>query len=156
MERTQNAGSKRALMWLGGVVVVLLALGTVVALTQTDPEFEPGTPEAVAQGYITAVFDRDPDAAFAFLSDELQERCPVEEFRHAWVPESARVVITETDIDADRATVSIRISERQPGEPFTMGEVAYEETLVMTRTGDAWRISEVPWPVFGCPERIAP
>ena len=156
MKRTQPANSNRTLVWLGGMVLVLLALGTVLAVTRPEPEFEPGTPEAVAHGYIAAVFAGDVDVAFTYLSDELQNRCLAEDLRRGWVPDSARVVITDTEVNGDRAVVRIRIGERQPGQPFSMGETSYEEMLIMTRTGDGWRISEAPWPIYFCPERNAP
>lgn len=130
---------------------VVLAAATIVAIAVRAPsEFDQGTPEAVAQGYVQAVIDGDALEAIDHLSTGLRERCTVGELRSAYVPESLRVRLTGVDVLDDRAEVDLAVEE---GTGAGLGDgYGYEVTLFMERADRSWVISEAPWPIEYCDE----
>jgi hypothetical protein len=149
--------SRIVLLAIGGIVVVLIAVAVVMAV-QPPPQFDPATPEGAAQGYFGAVLDRDAGLAFSYLTDGIRDGCTRGELRHV-TPDGARVVIANTEINGDTATVEVEISETWGEGPFGEGPFGagpntftFDETLFMERHGDRWLISEPPWPIHvNCP-----
>ncbi len=149
--RTDDVGMKMdrhsriALVVIGAVAVVLIAVAIVVAI-QPPEEFDPGTPEGTAQGYYQAILDGDEDLALAYFAEELLANCSAYELGY-FTPDSARVVIAETEIEGDEARVDVVITEIWGEGPFGGGSNTFDETLNMTRSGETWDISRIPWPI---------
>jgi hypothetical protein len=149
--------SRIVLLAIGGIVVVLIAVAVVMAV-QPPPQFDPATPEGAAQGYFSAVLDRDAALAFTYLTDDIGDVCSSGELRRA-TPDGARVVIANTEITGDEARVDVEITETWGEGPFGEGPFGagpntftFDETLVMERSGNRWLISETPWPIHvSCP-----
>ena len=137
--------SSIVLMVIGGVALVLIAVAIVIAV-QPPQEFDRGTPEGTAQAYFQAILDGDDDLALSYIDEELLTGCSRFELGYV-TPDSARVVIANTEIDGDEARVDVVITETWGEGPFDGGSNTFDETLVMTRSGDGWLISRVPWPV---------
>ena len=154
MKRTANP--KRTLAWSGLAIGAVIILAGALAATRQEAQFDPGTPEATAQAYFVALFDGDDRGAHALLTPELRERCGISRLREAWIPDNSRVVLADTWSDGSTADVRLRLTETTTNLPFEVSESSFEVTLTMTRSGDDWRISEVPWPMYACDERITP
>ncbi len=145
--------SNTALIVIGVVVAVLVVVAVVFAV-QPPPTFEPGTPEATAQGYFQAINDGDEDLAETFMTDDLVKDCD----GHYWYYETDtnnRVVITDTAIDGDTAKLDVQITVSYGDGPFGGGSYTEDETVTMERQGDTWLISEPAWPMdrYACGER---
>ena len=142
--------SPNRVLWVtGAVVVVLVIVGAVLSSGRESATFEPGTPEHTAQGYLTAVLDRDFDLARDYLTPKLSEAC-ASEIERPWVPESARVVLVETRESGDRVRVQFEITETDQGLGLELNEYSWEETLVMEQRDGTWLIAEAPWPMYYC------
>jgi hypothetical protein len=137
--------SRIALMVIGAITVVLIAVAIVIAV-QPPETFDPGTPEGTAQAYYQAIIDGDEDLALSFLTEELLSNCSTHDLTY-FTPDSARVVIEQTEIDADEARVDVVITETWGEGPFGGGSNTFDETLIMIRSGETWVISRMPWPV---------
>jgi hypothetical protein len=143
MER--GKASNTILILVGASVALLVAVSIFFAL-QPPRQFDPDSPQGTAQGYFQAINDGDEDLATSFLTDDLRERCDGEwQFRDF---ESAnRVVITDTKIDGDAATVRVAITVSYGDDPFGGGSYENDETIKMVRIGDVWLISKRTWPM---------
>jgi hypothetical protein len=137
--------SRIALMVIGAITVVLIAVAIVIAV-QPPETFDPGTPEGTAQAYYQAIIDGDEDLALSYLAEELLSSCSTHDLTH-FTPDGARVLIEQTEIDADAARVDVVITETWGEGPFGSGSNTFDETLIMTRSGETWVISRMPWPV---------
>jgi hypothetical protein len=137
--------SRTVLVVIGAVAVVLIAVAIVVAV-QPPQEFDPGTPEGTAQAYYQAILDGDEDLALSYLDESLLADCPRYELGY-FTPDSIRVVIANTEIEGDEARVDVVITETWGEGPFGGGSNTLDDTLVMTRSGDTWVISRMPWPI---------
>ena len=137
--------SRIVLVVIGAVAVVLITVAIVVAI-QPPTEFDPGTPEGTAQGYYQAILDGDEHLALAYFDEDLLASCSTYELSY-FTPESARVVIAKTEIDGEGARVDVVITETWGEGPFGGGSSTFDETLTMTRSGETWVISRIPWPI---------
>lgn len=144
---TMSASPNRILAAVVAVIVVVaVAVGIAIA-TQSTIKVEPGTPEATVKAYVTAVLDHDHDRAVTYLDPS--SSCTVEDLDHSnYVEREASVELLRTDTTGDTARVVIRISQGTGG-PFD--DFAGEEvTFRLRRSGDSWKITGAPWPMFEC------
>jgi hypothetical protein len=137
--------SRIVLTVIGTVTVALIAVAIVIAV-QPPETLDPGTPEGSAQAYYQAILDGDEDLALSYVDEDLVSNCSTHDLTY-FTPDSARVVIERTEIDGDTATVDVVITETGGEGPFGGGSNTFDETLVMTRSGDIWVISRAPWPI---------
>lgn len=151
MDRSTAARSRMVLAVIVVLVVAAIAGAAVLSVVRTTPDLDPSTPEGVAQAYFEAVLDGAESDALALLTPELQERCVDGKFRRFFGADSARVVLTSTEIDDGRAEVDVEIDRISDPSLFDLDEHSTRERLVMTETDVGWVISEEPWPFF-CPE----
>lgn len=130
---------------VGGIVligVVVASLASSWTVAQRDPK----SPEGVIQAYLTAVFDHDPDAAFALL--EADTACTVANFQQVYYDNSARVDLVDSSVSGDNADVHVRL-EHGNGDPFD-GRWTEEQYFQLVREAGGWRIHGMPWPVYQC------
>jgi hypothetical protein len=147
MER--GATSNIILVVVGASVAVLVAVSIFFAL-QPPTQFDPNSPEGTAQGYFQAVEDGDEDLATSFLAQDLQEFCDGE-WQYRDFESASRVVITDTRIDGDTATVKVSITVSYGDDPFGGGSYDHDETIKMVHVGDVWLISRLTWPMDAYP-----
>jgi hypothetical protein len=146
--------SRNTLIGIGALIVALIAVAIVLAL-QPPTEFDPATPEGTAQGYFQAVLDRDVDRAVARMSDELTRRCDHIDAHHSFrdgLADDVRVVILDTSVEGDEATVRVEVTETYGAGVFMSDSRNFEETLSMERRGAGWAIAKPSWPIHDCPE----
>jgi len=146
---------KRSIGWwvawgAGAAVAGLLVVAAILAGRQDVTMFGPGTPEATAQTYLQAIKDRRWTAAFDTFTDKLAERCGSTPVTDLYYPDIARVALLESDINGDRATVQVAITEAIEGGLLNLNENTMNQTIVLTRSSAGWRISEAPWPLYYC------
>ena len=139
--------SRATAVMIGGLVVLLVAVGIMLALREPT-EAPPGTPEATAQGYFRAIVDDDRLRAETYLADSLIDRCDGTYRPYEHSGDGLRVVIVDTVVRQDRATVSVSITERYDEGPFFTDSHTFDEVLMMERADDRWLISQTPWPLY--------
>lgn len=150
MEGTMlSAPARWGLGGLGALVAALVA--GVLLLRPGVAQFDAGTPEAAAQGYLEAVLDGDHRGALEYLTPELQDACR-REAGHMWAPESARITLAGTHLEGSHAEVDVVVTELHTPGPFESGTYSYDVTLYLDRTGEEWAISAAPWPLWSCEE----
>jgi len=147
MER--GASSNIILVVVGTLVALLVAVSIFLAL-QPPTQFDPNSPEGAAQGYFQAIEDGDEALATSFLTEDLQEFCDGE-WQYRDSEAASRVVITNTKIDGDAATVKVTITVSYGDDPFGGGSYDQDETIKMVRVGDVWLISTLTWPMDAYP-----
>ena len=147
-----------------GILVVAAVVGALI-FDGGEPEIFPeDTPEGVTQRYILAVIDGDLDEAWGYLSPELQAGCTLEEWREVARRQShledSQILLDEVkEINDAEVTVSLnrrRISQPDPFELSFSPEESnfhFEDFRLEELEDDQWRISQLPWPVFRCPEQ---
>jgi len=152
-EMSPNTTSNRVLAALGAVVAVLVVVGVVFAM-QPPPQFDPGSPEATAQGFYEAALDDDEELAATYLTDELNLACDGD----LWFRSSrtdARVVMTRSEVEDGRARLDVAIDISAGDGPFGGGySYRRDETIVLEIRDGVWLISEPTWPMesFTCGE----
>ncbi len=147
-----------------GVLVVVAVVGALIS-DSGQPELLPeDVPEGITQRYVLAMIDGDLDEAWGYLSPELQAGCILEQWREVAKRQShledSQILLDEVNrINDTEVTVSLnrrRTSQPDPFEfSFSPEESTYhfEEFRLKRQNDGAWRISQLPWPVFRCPEQ---
>jgi hypothetical protein len=139
---------------LGVGLLVLLAV--IVALALAGPNvrsYEPGTPEAVAQAYIQALFDEDNPAAHGFLSPELKTKCEPEDLELWWVHNADSASFDEVRDDGDHAEIELSLVSSDydlDAFPFDNYDHSRQTELELDRVDGEWVITDATWPLAGC------
>lgn len=142
--------SKRAGIILGIAVAALVLLAVVAGVlsaTRDGGALPQGSPEATVQDYLTRVYDRDSEGAVSLLDPA--EGCTVEDLEMNQVDRAPRVVLRDSRVDGDRATVRVELVHGEGG-PFGGGEWTDEQVFRLRDTGAGWVITDEPWPMFHC------
>ncbi len=137
-----------------GVVLIGAIIGVAVLRERRVIHYEPGTPEATAQAYVQALFDRDFDLAHGYLAPELQDECGPYQIDFDFDEESAVATFGRVRVDGDRAVIEIRLAatDYRP-EPLFIHEYETDMRLVLERYDDEWRIVDTDWPLHSCVPR---
>jgi hypothetical protein len=130
-----------------GVIVVLGAAAAVFSATQSGASYRRGTPEATVQDYLGAVFDGDSDGAARHLAPT--SGCDARDLDQVVVDRSTRVHLVSVKVEADTARVEVAVDRSGTDGPFAVGETE-DHTYHLTRTGGAWLLDAVPWPLYDC------
>ena len=142
------ASPNRVLVGLVGAVVLLAAVAGVVASQRESPVLDTGTPEGVTQVYVQAVIDGDHLGAADLLSPTSD--CDLDDVSQAYLPDSLRVVLESTDVDGDRAVVTIVVTDRFSDGPFGASEYAHTERVTLAREGGSWLVTGSSWLLPSC------
>lgn len=134
-----------------GVLVLLAVVAGLVSATRDTADLPAGSPEAVVQDYLRLVQDRDHVAALELLDPATT--CTFEDLSSSSGEPAVRVVLVESRVDGDRATVRLDVV-RGTGGPL-QSEWSTEETFRLLRAddGSGWSITGVPWPMYTCGDR---
>ena len=143
--------------WLiGGAAILglLIVVSVVVAIMQSEAEFDPGSPEAAVQAYLRALYDDDFQSAYDALSPELQAGCSIEDMfgeraLDRWL-ENRRITLEEARTLGDTTFITVRISGIRGGGPFGPSEYGFDDTFALRQFDGDWRLSKDPWPHFRC------
>lgn len=136
-----------------GIFVVLALLVTIALAGRNVRSYDPGTPESVAQAYIQALFDEDPEAAYGYLSTDLQDRCKPHDLDTWWARQAESASFDEVRINGDHADIELRLlsTEFDMGIfPFDNYDYSLETELELDRLGGEWVITNATWPLAGC------
>lgn len=141
-----STSANRGLAVIGGAIVVIGIIVASLASSWTVAERDPKSPEGVVQSYLTAILDRDSKAALALLEGDTT--CTIEQFDQNYVDREVTINLMDVDVNGEDATVQVSI-EHSNGDPFG-GTWNEEQFLRLVRSGDTWRITGSPWPVYNC------
>ena len=144
--------------WLiGGAAILglLIVVSVVVAIMQSEAEFDPGSPEAAVQAYLRALEDDDFQSAYDALSPELQAGCSIEEMfggrdPDRWRLEDERITLQDARTLGETTFITVRISGFRNGGPFGPSEYAFDENFALSKFDGRWKLSQDPWPRFRC------
>jgi hypothetical protein len=147
----RSPGSWRTAVVLGAVLILGVGLALVIVATATRPvaEYRPGTPEQAFQAYLAAWEAHDVDGAYALFSDRVKARLPIEEYREmarGWGyggEVERRVVLSESTLRGDHATLKLRIDEWSGGGLFG-GDNVWSHTIAvgLVREAGAWHLDQ--------------
>ena len=133
---------------LVGAVAILAVVAAVVVANRDAPALDPVSPEGVVQAYLEAVLDGDYDEAFDLVSSTAE--CDASDVSTAYLPDSIRVVVLETEVDGDEAVVRVDVTEDPGNGLFEGSGWSHAERFSLRRTGGVWQIEASPWLLFGC------
>lgn len=141
----------RSLLYIGAGVLALVALGAAVVLLaegRQPASFEPGTPEAAMQGYLTVWQDEDYEAAYGFFSDEIRAETSLEQYEvqvrglgEPFGGSDTAVFIDKAEGDGLRVTLYLTIEQSYGGG---IGGESYrsQREVRMVHQADGWKIDE--------------
>ena len=152
--------------------MVLVGVSLIIALMDRrgEPALLPeGSPEGTVHRYLLAIEEGKTEAAYGYLTPELQETCDVQHFRNSQrgmrgerfsggFPESEdlRVTLLNTLELEDRVEVNVRITRFRVSPPFGADEYSHGQRFVLEQTGETWLFVEPPWPMTWCPKAELP
>ena len=149
----KTSQSNRLLVWMGAGLLALLAVAAIAVALRSPANFEPGSPEAVVQEYVNAVLDEDSEAAFALLTPSAQRRCKLEDLEDRYIRgEQSRIVLVDSEITGDTATVELEFTAASGDSPFDIYEYSFEQRFKLRDVDGAWRLSAAQWPFYRCTE----
>jgi hypothetical protein len=135
-------------------LLLLAVLAAVLSATRERPEYAEGSPEATVQSYVVAAVAKDGEEAVRHLDPST--RCTARHIEEAWVTPGARVVLRQTSVDGDRATVRLDVVS-DSGGPLSTSEWTDEQTLQLRQVDGEWVVTGTPWPLYTCrPEVTRP
>ena len=145
--------------WLIGAAVflaVLLVVSIVLALTSRETEFAPGTPERAVQDLLRAAEDKDIEAAYAMLSEELRGKCKLKDYADDGYRFNddidIRATLRDTKVVDGITFVNVQVTRFRSSGPFDSGESSYNRRFSLQQEGGEWKFTEYPWPYDYCPE----
>ncbi|USQ76265.1 hypothetical protein [Ornithinimicrobium cryptoxanthini] len=141
-----NTRANRVLGIAVGLLVLLAVVAGVISTQQEPRTFAPDTPESTVQTYLQAVLDQDAQTAVAQLGPDVG--CTVDDFVHGHPAEPDRVVVTESSVRENSAQIHVDLVFG--GGLFGGDGWSDPITFPLERSGDAWVISTMVWPYYGC------
>lgn len=138
----------RVLVIVVGVIVLLAVAAAVLSATRPDTELSRGTPERTVQAYLQAVSDGDTEEAAELI--EPGSDCESEDLDRAYYPDSARVVLLDSETEGERARVEVEVISSSGG-PFDSSEYTEKHIFRLVRSGGTWLLGGAPWPLYDCP-----
>jgi hypothetical protein len=131
------------------VIVALAVVAALISRTQSASELPPGSPEATVQVYVDAALAGRYDEAARLL--EPGSDCDVADLNRlaGMGPQTTRVVLVDSSVEGSTATVRVKLVYAS-GNPFDTSEFSDTQTYRLKRSGSAWVLTEVPWPLFEC------
>lgn len=127
-------------------MVVLAAVVLLFSANRSTANLDPGTPEGVVQSYLTAVLEGDYVEAARHLDPS--SGCDVEDLDRMGTVEPARAVLVDSQVNGDTARLTVRVT--MTAGPFEAEEFSENHIFRLTRTGQDWKLSGTPWPLYGC------
>ena len=146
--------------WIIGAaafLAVLLIFSIVLALTSKEVQFAPGTPEHAVQTLLRAAEGDDLETAYAMLSQELQQKCELENFADGGRYRSRddrdiRATLRDTRLVGTTTVVDVQVTRFRNSGPFDTGESTYGRRYDLRQEGGEWKFTEYPWPYDYCLE----
>lgn len=130
-----------------GVVVVVAVVAAVFASRRPVAQFQRGTPEWTVQAYIESLLKGDTDGAAAYLASDSE--CDAQDLDEVRMADSTRVVLDDSRVEGDSARVAVEVAISSGG-PLDGSEYRESHTFRLSRSGQEWRLTGVPWPLYDC------
>ena len=133
------------------ILVLTLALAGVAAFltsSRETKEYAPNTPQGVVQLFLQAVIDGKNEDAATYFS--ISSTCDATDIDRSWIPDTVRVSLTNTEIDADRAYIDVAVDMNQDqlfGDLYTE-----KHNFRLALESGNWKILGIPWPLYSCDE----
>jgi len=133
------------------IVVLTLALAAAAAFltsSRVTKEYAPNTPQGVVQLFLQALIDGKNEDAATYFS--ISSTCDATDIDRSWIPDTVRVSLTNTEIDADRAYIDVAVDMNQDqlfGDLYTE-----KHNFRLARESGNWKILGIPWPLYSCDE----
>ena len=131
------------------IVGLFTSIAIIVALvlsSQTEKELSPSSPEGTVQLFLKAVFDEKNDVAASYLASD--SKCQEEDFDRAYVPQSRRVRLIDSEISSGIARVKVGVEVSSDG-PFN-SPFSERRTYRLRANEGIWKIEGIPWPLYDC------
>jgi hypothetical protein len=135
-----------------GAMIVLATLVVALSTTRSTADYDPATPEGTVQAYVSAVVEGDYAEAAGLLAAD--SRCAVEDFDRIGTVGQVRVSLVNSQVAADTARVTVAVTTPAGGGPFDTSEYTEDHIFRLARSGQGWRISGIPWPLYTCGEEV--
>lgn len=132
---------------IGIAVLVIIALTLFLTRADNLEYVADDTPEGVVQNYVVALYKKDYERAYSYLSDD-PYKPGYESFRDVFLlnytnPDNAGLEIGEVSINGQDAIVSLGIIYA-PADPFSSG-YRNTETAVLRLEGGQWKLRQMPY-----------
>lgn len=149
-----RAGGSRAPLLVGGAIVALIALATLVVLAapKGSTVYEPGSPEAAFQAFYQAFEGGEVEDAYELLGSSVTDQLTLTEYRRldaeqGWQrDEDRRVVLLGSDRTGDTRLLRLRIDQFSSGGGLGGNRYSYERTIRLVQEDGSWLIDE---PIVG-------
>ena len=140
--------SGRSVLVIAAGILGIVVLGAVVVLLAGGREpqaYEPGTPEAAMQSYLTAWDDDDPGAAYDYFSNSIKATVSRQEYiaqsdAFGEVGSNRATFIDRVEGDETQVTVFLTVEEYY-GDG--LGESYSSQRSVRMVREDGWKIDEL-------------
>jgi hypothetical protein len=128
-------------------LIVLAVLAALLVGAPDEEEFAAGTPPRAVQDYLRAVRERDAERAYGFFSTSAQREMSFEDFSrnisgYGVANENTRIRLEDSDIDGERATLTLEIEQFDDASLFDSSRYEYERTVTLVREDGAWKIDD--------------
>ena len=137
---------------LTGIAIVVVLSLVVFFTRQKQPAYQPDdTPQGVLHNYVTALYQKDYEKAYAYLAD-LENKPKYTLFRQAFLskqidPTNSDLQIESAEISEREALVLISVISSWGGPFESTSRSAYTATL--EKQNGQWKISNLPYPYWG-------
>lgn len=140
--------SNQVLLVIVVFTLVLAAVAAFLTSSRETKEYAPNTPQGVVQLFLQAVIDGKNEDAAAYFSQT--SSCDATDIDRSWIPDTVRVNLTNTQIEADRAFIDVAVDINQDqlfGDLYTE-----KHNFRLARESGSWKILGIPWPLYSCDE----
>ena len=141
-----NLSPNRILAIIVGLFTTIAIVVALVLSSQTEKELSSSSPEGTVQLFLKAVFDERNDIAAQYLSSD--SKCQEEDFDRAYIPESRRVRLIDSEISSGVARVKVGVEISSDG-PFN-SPFSERHTYRLQKNEEKWKIEGIPWPLYDC------
>ncbi len=150
---------------MAAVVVVLAIVALVVGLVAggKGTSFPEDSPEGVVQRFLTAVQAGEYKKSYDYLGSKLKTICAYDRFleqRPRGQIEDMQATLAGTKTFDGQVEVKIMVTQfRTSGPflaPFDSPSNSYQETYILVQEDGKWHFSQMPWPLYWCPEPAKP
>ncbi len=141
-----SGNPNRVLAAILGFIIFAVVIVSFLATTRSALVLDRATPAGSVQVYLKAILTGKNSQAAKMFSPK--STCTVTDLDHAYIANTARVLLVNSAITGSTAEVRVR-EEIPAGGP--LGDIATEDhTFRLTKTGGSWLITGIPWPLYDC------
>jgi len=131
-----------------GIGVIALAVVALTLARRSTAYRTDETPEAIVHNYILAVQKKDYERAYALLADQ-PNKPDLETFQSDLLMNNSdiqRYVFRLETVDESSSTALVRVVQTQNS---MIDSYRNDELARLTKTPDGWRLTQMPYPLWG-------